>query len=68
MLHQLDPEEFGALQRTFNNEGALIISHGVTLRGSGRRRQHWWKNNGSVPAVLNSADILPPEMDDHDTM
>jgi quercetin dioxygenase-like cupin family protein len=29
---------------------------------------HWWKNNGSVPAVLYSADILPPEMDDHDTM
>jgi len=29
---------------------------------------HGWKNNGSVPAVLYSADILPPEMDDHDTM
>jgi quercetin dioxygenase-like cupin family protein len=23
---------------------------------------HWWKNNGSVPAVLYSADILPPEV------
>ena len=34
---------------------------------------HGWKNNGSVPAVLYSAvlysaDILPPEMDNHDTM
>ncbi|MDX8491047.1 cupin [Mesorhizobium sp. VK22B] len=27
---------------------------------------HWWKNNGKVPAVLYSADILPPAMhDDH---
>jgi quercetin dioxygenase-like cupin family protein len=29
---------------------------------------HWWQNNGSVPAVLISADILPPEMDDDHTM
>jgi quercetin dioxygenase-like cupin family protein len=29
---------------------------------------HWWKNNGSVPAVLYSADILPPEMHDDHTM
>jgi quercetin dioxygenase-like cupin family protein len=29
---------------------------------------HWWKNNGSVPAVLYSADILPPEMHDDKTM
>jgi quercetin dioxygenase-like cupin family protein len=28
---------------------------------------HWWKNNGKVPAVLYSADILPPAMDE-DTM
>jgi quercetin dioxygenase-like cupin family protein len=26
---------------------------------------HWWKNNGDVPAVLYSADILPPAMDEH---
>jgi quercetin dioxygenase-like cupin family protein len=26
---------------------------------------HWWKNNGKVPAVLYSADILPPAMDQH---
>ncbi|TIT96770.1 MAG: cupin, partial [Mesorhizobium sp.] len=27
---------------------------------------HWWKNNGKVPAVLYSADILPPAMhNDH---
>jgi quercetin dioxygenase-like cupin family protein len=27
---------------------------------------HWWKNNGSKPAVLYSADILPPmSKDDH---
>ncbi|MCZ4091154.1 cupin domain-containing protein [Sinorhizobium psoraleae] len=27
---------------------------------------HWWKNNGSKPAVLYSADILPPmQADDH---
>lgn len=26
---------------------------------------HWWKNNGSVAAVLYSADILPPAMDEH---
>jgi quercetin dioxygenase-like cupin family protein len=25
---------------------------------------HWWKNNGSVAAVLYSADILPPQADD----
>jgi hypothetical protein len=24
---------------------------------------HWWKNNGTVPAVLYSADILPPAAD-----
>ncbi|WP_425475962.1 cupin domain-containing protein [Mesorhizobium yinganensis] len=24
---------------------------------------HWWKNNGSVPVVLYSADILSPETD-----
>jgi quercetin dioxygenase-like cupin family protein len=24
---------------------------------------HWWKNNGTVPAVLYSADILSPEAD-----
>ncbi|TIP86614.1 MAG: cupin [Mesorhizobium sp.] len=29
---------------------------------------HWWKNNGSVPAVLYSADILPPDMDAHGAM
>lgn len=29
---------------------------------------HWWKNNGTVPAVLYSADILPPEMHDDHTM
>lgn len=23
---------------------------------------HWWKNNGKVPAVLYSSDILTPEM------
>ena len=27
---------------------------------------HWWKNNGKVPAVLYSADVLPPAMhEDH---
>jgi quercetin dioxygenase-like cupin family protein len=26
---------------------------------------HWWKNNGSVPTVLYSADILAPAMDEH---
>jgi mannose-6-phosphate isomerase-like protein (cupin superfamily) len=26
---------------------------------------HWWKNNGNVPAVLYSADILPPATDEH---
>jgi quercetin dioxygenase-like cupin family protein len=26
---------------------------------------HWWKNGGNVPAVLYSADILPPAMDEH---
>ena len=26
---------------------------------------HWWKNNGEPPAVLYSADILPPAMDEH---
>ena len=26
---------------------------------------HWWKNNGGVPTVLYSADILAPEMDRH---
>ncbi|TGQ38357.1 cupin [Mesorhizobium sp. M00.F.Ca.ET.216.01.1.1] len=25
---------------------------------------HWWKNNGKVPAVLYSADILPPATHD----
>ncbi|MEP6567160.1 MAG: cupin [Mesorhizobium sp.] len=29
---------------------------------------HWWKNNGKVPAVLYSADILPPAMHDNDMM
>jgi quercetin dioxygenase-like cupin family protein len=26
---------------------------------------HWWQNNGTVPAILYSADILPPAMDQH---
>jgi len=26
---------------------------------------HWWQNNGKVPAILYSADILPPAMDEH---
>ena len=29
---------------------------------------HWWKNNAKVPAVLYSADILPPAMHDDHTM
>jgi quercetin dioxygenase-like cupin family protein len=29
---------------------------------------HWWKNNGSKPAVLYSADILPPMAEHADTM
>ncbi|MCA1449844.1 cupin domain-containing protein [Ensifer sp. IC3342] len=29
---------------------------------------HWWKNNGSKPAVLYSADILPPMQDDDHVM
>lgn len=34
LLHQLDPEEFGAMQRTLHNEAAaLIISHGGYLEG-----------------------------------
>jgi quercetin dioxygenase-like cupin family protein len=28
------------------------------------RLSHWWKNNGKVPAVLYSSDILSPEMHD----
>ena len=28
---------------------------------------HWWKNNGKVPAVLYSSDILTPEMHADDT-
>ncbi len=29
---------------------------------------HWWKNNGEKPAVLYSADILPPMESDADAM
>ncbi|CAN7152949.1 cupin domain-containing protein [Rhizobium sp. LjRoot254] len=29
---------------------------------------HWWKNNGSEPVVLYSADILPPAMDANEAM
>ncbi|GIL03118.1 MAG: cupin [Alphaproteobacteria bacterium] len=29
---------------------------------------HWWKNNTDKPAVLISADILPPQMADDNTM
>lgn len=29
---------------------------------------HWWKNNGKEPAVLISADILPPEMNPDESM
>lgn len=29
---------------------------------------HWWENNGQKPAVLYSADILPPMASDADTM
>jgi quercetin dioxygenase-like cupin family protein len=29
----------------------------------GEELAHWWKNNGDKPAVLYSADILPPAMD-----
>jgi quercetin dioxygenase-like cupin family protein len=31
----------------------------------GEELAHWWKNNGKVPAVLYSADILPPAMDEN---
>ncbi len=29
---------------------------------------HWWKNNGKEPAVLYSADILPPASNDQNAM
>lgn len=29
---------------------------------------HWWKNNGSTPAVLYSADILAPAVDEDSSM
>ncbi|MDL2406807.1 cupin [Rhizobium calliandrae] len=29
---------------------------------------HWWKNNGKIPAVLYSSDILSPEMHDDAAM
>ncbi|WP_253958390.1 cupin [Rhizobium sp. WYJ-E13] len=29
---------------------------------------HWWKNNGKVPTVLYSSDILSPEMHDDNAM
>lgn len=29
---------------------------------------HWWKNNGTTPAVLYSSDILAPAMDDASAM
>jgi quercetin dioxygenase-like cupin family protein len=27
---------------------------------------HWWENKGSVPAVLTSSDVIPPEYRDAD--
>ena len=30
--------------------------------------QHWWKNNSNEPAVLISADVLPPAMSPDESM
>ncbi len=33
-----------------------------------RNASHWWKNTGSEPAVVLSADLLHDPMDDHNSM
>lgn len=38
---------------------------GEVVAEFGEDLAHWWKNNGDVAAVLYSADILPPAMDEH---
>lgn len=38
---------------------------GEAIAEFGEELAHWWKNNGDVPAVLYSADILPPAADEH---
>ena len=50
--------------------GGLSVSGGYGAAGDVTAEfgqlAYWWKNNGKVPAVLYSADVLPPAMhDDH---
>ena len=43
---------------------AVPIEHkaGEVTAEFGEDLAHWWKNNGSEPAILLSSDILPPQM------
>ena len=38
------------------------------VTGEFGKLQHWWKNNSTDPAVLISADILPPAMSPDESM
>jgi quercetin dioxygenase-like cupin family protein len=38
------------------------------VTGEFGKLQHWWKNNSTEPAVLISADILPPAMSPDESM
>ena len=38
------------------------------VTGEFGKLQHWWKNNSNEPAVLISADVLPPAMSPDESM
>ncbi|MET3753781.1 quercetin dioxygenase-like cupin family protein [Rhizobium binae] len=45
-----------------------ILHKAGEVAGEFGHLSHWWKNNGKVPAVLYSSDILSPEMHDVSAM
>ena len=51
----------------YSSNCKVPIEHkaGDVVAEFGEELAHWWKNNGKVPAILYSADILPPAMDEH---
>lgn len=40
----------------------IVHKAGESTAEFGGNLQHWWKNNGNVPVVLTSSDLVPIEM------
>jgi quercetin dioxygenase-like cupin family protein len=48
-----------------NCEVPIVHNPGDTVAEFGAGLAHWWKNTGNEAAVLLSADLLGPAMDEH---